>query len=211
MNKLNGVNDLINIKNKIELARNGKSNINKLNEILQKMDSQKYIFLINRLNLQIEIVKKYNPPIRPALDPYISSELGVYNGLCEIEDNAKLMNYPSCCVKSFEEARFGIDKEHLKEAEIIKNEIINNVNSGKYSLRDKCAIIMPSGFIPCSLNCKNAKNNNLIKIVSYEELCKILDLEEELKNKLIHYHGAYDEYYEKILFIEWYLYICIHK
>ena len=61
------------------------------------------------------------------------------------------------------------------------------------------AIILPSGFIPCSLKCEESWKRNLIDVVTEEEYYKILELERELKEKLPHFHGAYDEYYEKII------------
>jgi len=201
MKIMNGVNSIKEILNKITNARKGKSGINTLNKIIQKMDDQKYEYILYRLNKQIEIVKKYNPSVRPAIDPYVSSELGVYGGLSNIEDYGALMNYPDCCVKSFETARFGIDAEHLKEAELIKKEIKKEVINGKIGVKDKCAIILPSGFIPCSLKCKNAIERNLIDIVSYDEHINIIELENELGRELPHYHGAYDEYYEKIILL----------
>ena len=44
---------------------------------IQNMEYEKYNFIILRLKKQIEIVKKYNPPVRPAMDPMVSSYLGL--------------------------------------------------------------------------------------------------------------------------------------
>lgn len=61
-----------------------------------------------------------------------------------------------------------------------------------------CALILPSGFIPCSLKCKRAWENRLIAYVDSREYQMILELEEELKRELPHFHLGYNEYYEKL-------------
>ncbi|EHP89675.1 DUF483 domain-containing protein [Methanotorris formicicus] len=178
------------ILNKImELREKGNnSEFNILGGYIKDMDEEKYNYIIFRLKKQIEIVEKYKPKVRPAIDPMVSMELGIYRRLDDYE-LGKLLNYPECCIKSFsEDFRIGIDRDHLKEAEEIK-EKSNNAY----------AIILPSGFIPCSLKCEESWKRNLIGIVDEDEYYRILELEKELKEKLPHFHGAYDEYYEKII------------
>ncbi|AEF96562.1 DUF483 domain-containing protein [Methanotorris igneus] len=177
------------ILNKIqELRKKDSSNFKILGEYIKDLDEEKYNYIIFRLKKQIEIVEKYKPKVRPAIDPMVSMELGVYRRLDDYE-LGKLLNYPECCIKSFaEDFRIGIDSEHLKEAEEIKEKFSNAY-----------AIILPSGFIPCSLKCEKSWKRNLIAVVTEEEYYKILELERKLKEKLPHFHGAYDEYYEKII------------
>jgi hypothetical protein len=201
MDSMNAVESMKEILKKITSAREGKSDLNFIASRIQNMDDEKYNYIIYRVIKQIEIVKKYNPKVRPAIDPMVSSELGVYSGLDSPEEYGILMGYPKCCVESFKSARFGIDAEHLREAEEIKAEIKKDILENNKSVKEKVAIVMPSGFIPCSLKCEEAWKRNLIAIVSYEEHLNILKLEEELLQKLPHYHCAYTEYYEKIMLL----------
>ena len=198
---MNAVDSMKEILKKITSAREGKSDLNFIASRIQNMDDEKYNYIIYRLTKQLKIVKKYNPKVRPAIDPMVSSELGVYSGLDFPEEYGILMGYPKCCVESFKSARFGIDAEHLKEAEEIKEEIKKDILENNKSVKEKVAIIMPSGFIPCSLKCEEAWKRNLITVVSYEEHLNILKLEEELLKELPHYHIAYNEYYEKIMLL----------
>jgi len=159
---------------------------------IQNMEHEKYNFIILRLKKQIGIVKKYSPPVRPAMDPMVSSYLGVYSGLDFPEEYGLLMGYPKCCIESFKSARFAIDNNHLKEVEEIKENMNNNLRNNNY------AIVLTSGFIPCSLKCRESWNRGLIALVSLKEYKNIVKLERELFNELPHYHGGYNEYFEKI-------------
>ncbi|WP_292460536.1 DUF483 domain-containing protein [Methanothermococcus sp.] len=198
---MNAVNSMEEILKKITSAREGKFDLNYISSHIQNIDDENYNYIIFRLMKQIEVVKKYNPKVRPAIDPVVSSVLGVYSGLDFSEEYGTLMGYPKCCVESFKSARFGIDAKHLKEADKIKDEIKKDKLETNKDLKEKVAIIMPSGFIPCSLKCEEAWKRNLIDIVSYNEYLTIQKLEEELFKVLPHFHGAYNEYYEKILLL----------
>ncbi|AXI25556.1 hypothetical protein CFE53_05220 [Methanofervidicoccus sp. A16] len=156
-----------------------------ISHLIRNMDDEIYSLIISRLKKEIEIVKKYKPPVRPAVDPLVSSYLGVYSGLDFAEEYGMLMGYPRCCIESFKSVRFAIDEEHLREVEDLKEE-------------GKVAVVITSGFIPCSLKCKEAWKRCLIGSVSQSEYESILQLEEELFRELPHYHGGYGEYYEKI-------------
>ncbi len=150
-----------------------------------RVDEFYFSQLMARLEKEIEIVNKYNPPTRPALDPLVSTELGIYRG--DDYEIGRLLGYPECCIKSFsEETRFAIDEDHLKELEDME------IPEGA------CALILPSGFIPCSLKCSEAWRNGLIAHVNSDEYERILELEDELKRELPHFHLGYNEYYEKI-------------
>jgi hypothetical protein len=116
----------------------------------------------------------------------ISTELGVYRG--DDENIGRLLGYPECCIRSFSEnTRYAIDGEHLAEVSEL------DIPEGK------CAIIMPSGFIPCSLRCQEAWERKLIGFADRDEFRRILELEDELMMRLPHFHLAYDEYFEKIV------------
>ncbi len=247
----NGVKSLNEILNRIENIRNGNIILGKVGDIIRNIPEDRYSYIINRLEKEIEIVKIYNPDVRPALDPMVSSELKIYSALDNVEEYGYILNYPKCCIESFKGARFGIDNEHMNELKVIQNSILdienncfgdcnnnrivninndnindknkNNKNNNKnninnnyndYNTKNKTknknnsnkieitnkyySLIMPSGYIPCSLLCDKGYNNHLIKIISYDEYMKIQDLEKEIFRELPHYHLAYREYYEKI-------------
>ncbi|AIJ05645.1 hypothetical protein JH146_0799 [Methanocaldococcus bathoardescens] len=176
---------------KIEKLRTGElEGFEILKEHIQSLDEFQYQDIINRLKFQIEIVEKYKPKVRPAIDPVVSTELGIYRRLDDFEIG-KLLDYPDCCIKSFvEDVRIAIDREHLKEVEEMREEL---KSKGIY------AIVLPSGFIPCSLKCEEAIKRGYIGYLNKEEFDKILELEKELKEKIRHWHFGYDEYYEKII------------
>ena len=155
-------------------------------KVVCRMDDFQFNQLMSRLDLQIEITSRYSPPVRPALDPMISTELGVYRG--DDENIGRLLGYPECCIRSFSQnTRYAIDGEHLAEVSEL------DIPEGK------CAIIMPSGFIPCSLRCREAWERKLIGFADRDEFRRILELEDELRMRLPHFHLAYDEYFEKIV------------
>jgi len=182
---------LKNLLNKIEKLRNGElEGFKILKEHIQSLDEFQYQQIIDRLKFQIEIVEKYNPKVRPAIDPVVSTELGIYRRLDDFEVG-KLLDYPECCIKSFvEEVRISIDRDHLKEVEEMRDDL---KNKGVY------AIVLPSGFIPCSLRCEEAIKRGYIGYLNKEEFDKILELEKELKEKIRHWHFGYEDYYEKII------------
>ncbi|ADC69905.1 protein of unknown function DUF483 [Methanocaldococcus sp. FS406-22] len=176
---------------KIEKLRTGElEGFETLKEHIQSLDEFQYQNIVNRLKFQIEIVEKYKPKVRPAIDPVVSTELGIYRRLDDFEIG-KLLDYPECCIKSFvEDVRVAIDREHLKEVEEMREELKNR---GVY------AIVLPSGFIPCSLKCEEAIKRGFIGYLTKEEFDKILELEKELKEKIKHWHFGYEDYYEKII------------
>ncbi|WP_456471713.1 DUF483 domain-containing protein [Methanocaldococcus sp.] len=138
---------------KIENLRRGKGEFKTLKEHIMNLDDFQYNIIIERLKIEDEVVKKYNPKVRPALDPYVSSELGIYRRLNDIEIG-KFLGYPECCIRSFvEEVRVSIDREHLKEAEEIDKHVV-----------------LTSGFIPCSLKCREAIKNKLLGHLNDEDL-----------------------------------------
>jgi len=182
---------LKNLLHKIEKLRAGElEGFETLKEHIQSLDEFQYQQIVERLKFQIEIVEKYKPKVRPAIDPVVSTELGIYRRLDDFEIG-KLLDYPECCIKSFvDDVRVAIDREHLKEVEEMREELKNR---GVY------AIVLPSGFIPCSLKCEEAIKRGFIGYLTKEEFDKILELEKELKEKIKHWHFGYEEYYEKII------------
>ena len=175
------------LKRIISIRKNPVKDLKNISSYIQNLNDEIYNLIISRLKKEIEIVKKYKPPVRPAIDPMVSSYLGIYSGLEFAEEYGKLLGYPRCCIESFKSVRFAIDEEHLKEIEDLKEE-------------GKVAVVITSGFIPCSLKCKEAWKRCLVGLVSQREYNNILQLERELFRELPHYHGGYSEYYEKIRF-----------
>ena len=92
---------LKNLLHKIEKLRAGElEGFKTLKEHIQSLDEFQYQQIVERLKFQIEIVEKYNPKVRPAIDPVVSTELGIYRRLDDFEIG-KLLDYPECCIKSF--------------------------------------------------------------------------------------------------------------
>ncbi len=163
----------------LELLK-GDSNYKVLSEHVKKLDDFIVNVIIERLKIYDEIVNKYKPKVRPALDPYVASELGIYRRLDDWE-LGKFLGYPECCIKSFISGRVVIDNEHLKEVENIDKKVV-----------------LTAGFIPCSLKCKEAIKNGLIGYLDDEDFKIIIKVNEELKKALPHYHIFYPDYYEII-------------
>ncbi|HIQ38935.1 MAG TPA: DUF483 domain-containing protein, partial [Methanothermococcus okinawensis] len=154
MNTIKSMEDIL--KRIISIRKNPENDLKNISLYIRNMDDDIYNLVISRLKKQIEIVKKYKPPVRPAIDPMVSSYLGIYSGLEFAEEYGKLLGYPRCCIESFKSVRFAIDEEHLKEVEDLKEE-------------GKVAVVITSGFIPCSLKCKEAWKRCLVGLVSQRE------------------------------------------
>ncbi|WP_456419569.1 DUF483 domain-containing protein [Methanocaldococcus infernus] len=166
---------------KIKKMRNGEGEFKVLKEHIMNLDEVQYNIILERLKIEDEIVKKYKPKVRPALDPYVSGELGIYRRLDDHEIG-KFLNYPECCIKSFtEEVRVSIDREHLKEAEEINKRVV-----------------ITSGFIPCSLKCKEAIKRGLLGHLNEKELEVIKKVNEELKKRLGSFNIFYEDFYDFI-------------
>ncbi|WP_423792332.1 DUF483 domain-containing protein [Methanocaldococcus indicus] len=171
------------ILKKVLKLRLGDDKFKTLSNHVKNLDDALFSYIIKRLEIYESIVNKYKPKVRPALDPYVSSELGIYRRLDD-KEIGEFLGYPECCINSFINGRVVIDEEHMKELKEIKN----------------ChAVVLTSGFIPCSIKCQRAIKNKLIGYLSYEDFEVILKVEEELKKNLPHYHYGYTEYYEKFI------------
>ncbi|MCS7140312.1 MAG: DUF483 domain-containing protein [Candidatus Nezhaarchaeota archaeon] len=141
--------------------------------------SDRLLGIHERLLLELLLVKKHNPLVRPALDPEFASALRLYS-LDDIEVG-KFLGYPDCCIESFiNECRLFFDGDHLRELKEIR----------KAGLK----VVLTAGFIPCSLYCVEAMKSGLLEHVRDFSQIKILD--DELKKRLPHSHSAYQSFYE---------------
>lgn len=137
------------------------------------------IGIFERLLLELSLVEKYNPPVRPALDPEFALALRLYS-FDEIEVG-RFLGYPGCCIRSFvDRCRLSFDGEHLRELQEVK--------------RAGLKAVLTTGFIPCSLYCEEAMRSGLLEHL--DDLSQILLLNDELKKKLPHFHSAYRSFYE---------------
>ncbi len=168
-----------------EDAKEKYSDFPSLAEHISRLFSKDYLYdVLPRLELQLKIVEDYDPPIRPALDPYSSTQLGIFNKNFSDWEIGLLLNYPPCCIRSFaDETRYQIDSRHLEELANVK---------------DKIAFVTTAGFVPHSVFCKEASDNALIGFLKIEELPLLQGLEEELALKLPHPHPAYQKHYYDI-------------
>ncbi|NHV59887.1 MAG: DUF483 domain-containing protein [Candidatus Verstraetearchaeota archaeon] len=141
--------------------------------------------VLPRLRLQLRIVERYNPPIRPALDPYSSTQLGIFSKNFSDWEVGLFLNYPACCIRSFsEEVRYGFDSRHLEELS---------------SLREEVVFVSTAGFVPHSIFCKEASERALIGFLKLDDLQLLNDLEEEFSRALPHPHPEYQKHYYDIL------------
>lgn len=139
----------------------------------------------DRLNLQLEIVKSFDPPVRPALDPYTSLQIGVFNKNFSDWEIGRFLNYPHCCIKSFsEEVRYGFDEKHFREL---------------MKLDKNCIFVTTAGFVPHSIFCKESMQKGLTSIIRDRELMDLRALEVEIANALPHFHPEYQCHYYDVL------------
>jgi hypothetical protein len=78
----------------VELRDNDSDKFQVLSKHIQSMPDDMFEYILKRLEKQIEIVKKYEIEIRPAIDPFVSSELGIYRRLDDLE-LGELLDYPN--------------------------------------------------------------------------------------------------------------------
>ncbi|MGQ9759881.1 MAG: DUF483 domain-containing protein [Candidatus Methanomethylicaceae archaeon] len=171
-----------------ESAKKKYSNFPSLAEHISRLFAEDRLFDIpQRLELQLEIVKSYAPPVRPALDPYTSTQIGLFNKNFSDWEIGGLLNYPVCCIKSFaEDIRYDIDALHLQE--------LKNLSKGT-------ALVTTAGFIPHSIFCRESSERALISLVKIDALPLLKKLEAELARKLPHFHPEYQEHYYGIYYI----------
>jgi hypothetical protein len=138
--------------------------------------------VLPRVRTELEIVKKTSPKVRPALDPFVSTQLGVFSHILSDWEVGHFLDYPDCCIRPFaEEARFGLDERHAAELKGLKGKIF----------------VTTAGFIPHSIFCGESLKKGLIAFVTEEELKGLHKLENELFTALPHMHTSYlGTYYE---------------
>jgi hypothetical protein len=139
--------------------------------------------VLPRLEIQLEIIKRYNPPVRPAMDPYVSTQIGVFSKNFSDWEIGSFLGYPECCMRPYvEELRYSLDEEHVKELKQVKGKIF----------------VTTAGFIPHSTFCKESRLRGLIAFVTKEDVEKLHLLENELSIALPHLHSEYQRHYYEI-------------
>ena len=139
--------------------------------------------IIPRLELELKIVRKYNPTVRPALDPYVSTQIGIFSANFNAWEIGSLLNYPECCIRSFtEEVRYGLDEKHLKELKRVRGKVF----------------VATAGFIPCSLSCEKSRKRGLTAFMDKASVRRLRLLEKDLAAALPHFHPEYQGHYYEI-------------
>ncbi len=143
--------------------------------------------IMPRLDLQQSLVKKYVPPVRPALDPYTSTQIGVFSKNFDDYETGHLLDYPDCCIRSFnEQVRYALDESHQEELSVL----------GKKG-ESKPYFATISGFVPCSVSCAEAHRRHLIAFVDENQVSAMKKLENDIALALPHFHSEYQgKYYE---------------
>uniref|UniRef100_A0A7C3J1V8 DUF483 domain-containing protein n=1 Tax=Candidatus Methanomethylicus mesodigestus TaxID=1867258 RepID=A0A7C3J1V8_9CREN len=143
--------------------------------------------ILPRLETQLEIVRKYAPGVRPALDPYTSSQIGIFSKIDPDAEIGHFLDYPDCCIKSFsEKTRYGIDESHVEELMKLPRQ------------KGEKIFVATAGFIPCSALCKKARTRGLVAILNRSEEENLKSLEGELSMALPHFHPEYQNHYYEI-------------
>jgi len=138
--------------------------------------------IIPRLELQKRLIEANDPAIRPALDPYSSTQLGVFSKNFSDWEIGHFLSYPDCCIRPFaEEARYGLDERHAKEFQGMTGKIFATT----------------AGFIPHSIHCEESRQRALISFISARQLEVLKGLEAAIFRALPHMHPEYQgQYYE---------------
>jgi hypothetical protein len=165
-------------------ARNKYPTFPSFSEHIAKLFSEDRLFdIIPRLEIQLSIIKKYDPPVRPAMDPYVSIQIGIFSKNFSDWEIGSFLGYPECCIKPFVEAlRYSLDDEHMKELKQLTGKIF----------------IATAGFIPHSIFCKESHCRGLIAFASKEDIEQLHLLENELSIALPHLHPEYQRHYYEI-------------
>ncbi|MDH7555386.1 MAG: DUF483 domain-containing protein [Candidatus Methanosuratincola sp.] len=139
--------------------------------------------ILPRLETQLQIVRRFFPPVRPALDPYTSTQIGIFSKRFDDYEIGRFLGYPECCMRSFaENVRYGIDEGHVQELK----------GSGMK------AFATTAGFIPCSIFCREAQNRGLLSFIEPNEIGNLRALEKETAMRLPHFHPEYREHYFEV-------------
>lgn len=139
--------------------------------------------ILPRLEIQLQIVRHFSPPVRPALDPYTSTQIGIFSKRFNDYEIGEFLGYPECCMRSFaENIRYGIDEDHIQELK----------GSGMK------AFVTTAGFIPCSIFCKEAQSRALVSFIEPDEIENLRAMEKETALQLPHFHPEYREHYFEV-------------
>jgi hypothetical protein len=139
--------------------------------------------ILPRLEIQLGIIKKYDPPVRPAMDPYVSTQIGVFSKNFSDWEIGSFLDYPECCIRPYvEELRYSLDDEHTKELKQVMAKIF----------------VTTAGFIPHSIFCRESHLRGLIAFASREDVERLHLLENELSTALPHLHSEYQRHYYEI-------------
>ncbi|MBC7120207.1 MAG: DUF483 domain-containing protein [Candidatus Methanosuratus sp.] len=139
--------------------------------------------ILPRIEVQLRIVAKFSPPVRPALDPYTSTQIGIFSKTFDDYEIGHFLEYPECCIRSFSErVRYSIDEDHMRELRA----------SGMK------AFVATAGFIPCSLFCGEAQDRGLLSFIEPDQIVAIRALERAIASELPHFHPEYREHYFEV-------------
>jgi len=143
--------------------------------------------VLPRLQVQQDMVKRWQPPVRPALDPYISTQIGVFSKNFEDSETGHFLDYPDCCIRSFSERiRYALDEQHEHELA----ELGSRGGTKPY-------FVTISGFVPCSVLCEESHRRRLIAFADDAQVRTMRSLEVEIARSLPHFHSEYQgRYYE---------------
>lgn len=143
--------------------------------------------ILPRLETQRELVMKWQPAVRPALDPYISTQIGVLSKNFDDYETGHFLDYPDCCIRSFSERiRYALDELHERELA----ELGKRGGSKPY-------FVTTFGFVPCSVLCEESHSRHLIAFAEDSEVDAMRSLEVEIARALPHSHPVYQgSYYE---------------
>jgi hypothetical protein len=140
--------------------------------------------VLPRLDIQLHIAARYDLPIRPALDPYISTQIGIFSKTISDLETGHFLNYPDCCIKSFsEEIRYGLDERHRQELRDMNDKVF----------------VTTAGFIPHSVFCGEAHSRGLACFLGKAHVASLRKLEIELASALPHCHSEYQQHYFEIM------------
>jgi len=149
-----------------------------------KLFSEDRLFdVLQRLEIQLGIIRRYDPPVRPAMDPYVSTQIGVFSKNFSDWEIGSFLGYPDCCMRPYvEELRYSLNEGHTKELKQIKGKVF----------------VATAGFIPHSVFCKESHLRGLIAFIVREDVEKLHLLEDELSTALPHLHSEYQRHYYEI-------------
>lgn len=139
--------------------------------------------VLPRLEVQLNIVGKFSPPVRPALDPYTSTQIGVFSKSFDDFEIGHFLGYPECCMRSFSErVRYSIDEDHMLELR----------ESGE------AGFVTTAGFIPCSIFCSEAHARGLLSFIKPSQVGSLKAMEKITASELPHFHPEYREHYFEV-------------